>query len=56
MSVALPGQVILLVRDLAEPEERLGLAGRVAGVSLWVNSMFSILMLYCVVAQQNAGL
>ena len=50
-----PNQKKVLGLVNATPEEKAS-AGKLAGMTSRINTMLSIPMLYCMVAQQNAGL
>jgi uncharacterized membrane protein len=50
-----PNQKKILGIAEASPDEKAA-AARLAGMTSRINTMFSIPMLYCMVAQQNAGL
>jgi uncharacterized membrane protein len=50
-----PSQKKILGMVEASPDEKAA-AARLAGMTSRINTMFSIPMLYCMVAQQNAGL
>jgi uncharacterized membrane protein len=50
-----PNQKKVLGLVNATPDEKAA-AGKLAGMTSRINTMLSIPMLYCMVAQQNAGL